>query len=85
MPSFYRTLTPELAEFIERQKIFFTATAPSDDGRINISPKGYDCFRIINDQEVCYLNSPAAATKQPITSPTMAASRSCGAALRPGR
>ena len=34
MPSFYRTLTPELAEFIERQKIFFTATAPSDNGRI---------------------------------------------------
>ena len=56
MAKFYRTLTPELVEFIERQKIFFTATAPSGDGRINLSPKGYDTFRVISDREVCYLD-----------------------------
>jgi len=53
---FYRTLTRELVEFIERQKIFFTATAPSGDGRINLSPKGYDTFRVLGEREVCYLD-----------------------------
>jgi len=53
---FYRTLTPELVQFIRRQRVFFTATAPSDDGRINLSPKGYDTFRVLDEQRVCYLD-----------------------------
>jgi hypothetical protein len=43
----YDGITPELSTWIERQRIFFTATAPlSGDGLINCSPKGLDTFRI---------------------------------------
>ncbi|MDH5721540.1 MAG: pyridoxamine 5'-phosphate oxidase family protein [Spirochaetia bacterium] len=42
-------------EFIEKQKIFFTATAGTD-GRINLSPKGLDSFRVINETTIIWLN-----------------------------
>ncbi len=44
MAHFYPELTPELKLFIQEQKIFFTARAPTQ-GRINLSPKGIDSFR----------------------------------------
>jgi Pyridoxamine 5'-phosphate oxidase len=45
------------AEFIARQKMFFTATAPlSSDGHVNVSPKGLDCFRILSPTRVAYLD-----------------------------
>ena len=43
--------------FIEGQHVFFVATAPlAGDGRINLSPKGYDAFRVIDDHRVAYLD-----------------------------
>ena len=48
-------ITPELRRWIEKQKMFFVATAPlSADGHINCSPKGLDSFRVLNDQTVVY-------------------------------
>ena len=45
MAKFSERLSPELIEFIERQKVFFVATVPPlDEGRINLSPKGMDTF-----------------------------------------
>jgi hypothetical protein len=35
--------------------MFFVATAPSA-GRINLSPKGMDTFRVLSDQRVIYLD-----------------------------
>ncbi|MBD1927060.1 pyridoxamine 5'-phosphate oxidase family protein [Trichocoleus sp. FACHB-90] len=55
MAKFYTELNPSLRDFIEEQKIFFTATAPKE-GRINLSPKGVDTFRCINDVTVAYLD-----------------------------
>ena len=55
MAEFYSELTTELQEFIAQQKMFFTATAPSK-GRINLSPKGIDTFRYIDDTTVAYLD-----------------------------
>lgn len=55
MAKFYSKLTQELQDFIQAQKVFFTATAPQE-GRINLSPKGIDTFRCINDQTVAYLD-----------------------------
>ncbi|MEA5511556.1 pyridoxamine 5'-phosphate oxidase family protein [Crocosphaera sp. UHCC 0190] len=55
MSKFYPNLTPELMQFIEEQKIFFTATAPTE-GRINLSPKGIDTFRCLDEQTVGYLD-----------------------------
>ena len=52
----FDSITQPMREFIERQHLFFVATAPSDGGRINVSPKGYDSFRILDDHRVCYLD-----------------------------
>ena len=52
---FTDTLTADHRAFIARQAMFFTATTASK-GRINLSPKGYDAFRIIADDRVAYLD-----------------------------
>jgi hypothetical protein len=50
-------ITPELSTWIERQRIFFVATAPlAGDGLINCSPKGMDTFRILGPHAVAYLD-----------------------------
>lgn len=44
-------------EFIERQHIFFVATAPlSKNGRVNLSPKGLDCFKVLGENKVGYMD-----------------------------
>jgi hypothetical protein len=55
MGKFFEQLTPSHREFIARQKIYFVATAP-DSGRINLSPKGYDSFRVLSPSRVGYLD-----------------------------
>ena len=53
----YDTLTPALRGFIAKQKLFFVATAPlTETGHINLSPKGYDAFKIIDETTVAYLD-----------------------------
>lgn len=41
--------------FITRQKIFFVATAGTE-GRVNLSPKGADSFRVLGPNRVMWLN-----------------------------
>ncbi|KAA0993125.1 pyridoxamine 5'-phosphate oxidase family protein [Dyadobacter aurulentus] len=48
-------VTPELSDFIQKQKIFFVATAMSS-GTVNLSPKGMDSFRILEPNRVMWLN-----------------------------
>lgn len=48
-------ITPDHAAMIARQAIFFTATA-AGEGRINLSPKGYDAFRVLSPTRVAYLD-----------------------------
>jgi hypothetical protein len=55
MAKFYSELNDTLREFIGRQQMFFHATAPNR-GRINLSPKGLDTFRILGDKRVAYLD-----------------------------
>lgn len=55
MAKFYDCITPKLREFIEEQMIFFTASATADS-RINLSPKGIDTFRVIDENTVAYLD-----------------------------
>jgi hypothetical protein len=52
---FFDKLTPELREFIAKQRIFFVATA-AKTARINLSPKGMDTFRVLADDCVAYLD-----------------------------
>lgn len=55
MANFKDALTTELTRFIRRQPIFFTASG-TDGGRINLSPKGMDTFRVFDDRTVGYLD-----------------------------
>ncbi|MCB0629315.1 MAG: pyridoxamine 5'-phosphate oxidase family protein [Saprospiraceae bacterium] len=48
-------IRPDHQEFIEKQKIFFVATAMAT-GRINLSPKGTDTFRVLGPNRVMWLN-----------------------------
>ncbi len=55
MAKFYDRITTELQTFIEAQHIFFVASAPNE-GRVNLSPKGMDALRVINESEIAYLD-----------------------------
>jgi hypothetical protein len=53
----FSRIDESLREFIGQQAMFFVATAPSEGGRINLSPKGYqDTFAVIDDHTVAYLD-----------------------------
>ena len=44
-------------QFIEKQRMFFVATAPLDpNGLVNLSPKGLDSFRILAPDTLAYLD-----------------------------
>ena len=48
-------ITDKLSAFIADQKMFFVGTA-AEVGRVNISPKGMDSLRVINQNRVVWLN-----------------------------
>ena len=53
----FSEIDDSLREFIAEQAMFFVATAPSQGGRINLSPKGYaDTFAVLDDHTVAYLD-----------------------------
>jgi len=51
----FTALTTNLQEFIEKQKLFFIASA-DQDGKINLSPKGLDSLRILDKNRIIWLN-----------------------------
>lgn len=55
MAKFYTELSDELRDFISHQHVFFTATA-AGEGHINLSPKGMDSFRCLDNHTVAYLD-----------------------------
>lgn len=56
MVQFFDNISDDHAEWIRKQRIFFVGTAPLDGrGTVNNSPKGYDCLRVLNSNQVCYL------------------------------
>jgi hypothetical protein len=55
MAEFFDALTDDHRAFIARQPVFFVATAASE-ARINLSPKGMDCFRVLDEKRVAYLD-----------------------------
>ena len=55
MGKVYDSITPAIQAFIEAQQMFFVGTAPlSENGNVNISPKGLDSFRVLDEQTVVY-------------------------------
>src|ERR1700742_1802490 len=58
----FARIEPEHAAFIERQKIFFVASAPPK-GRVNVSPKGLSSFQVLGDNDVAYLDSTGSGSE----------------------
>lgn len=56
MAKFYDEIPEWLFEWIQKQHMFWVATAPlSIQGHINVSPKGTaDCFHVVNSKQVWY-------------------------------
>jgi len=55
MSEFFPAITDKQRAFIAAQPVFFVATAAAD-GRINLSPKGMDSFRVLGPDLVGYLD-----------------------------
>jgi hypothetical protein len=57
MGKLHDSIKPAHKDFIAQQHIFFVATAPlSADGHVNLSPKGLDCFRVLDENKVAYMD-----------------------------
>lgn len=57
MGKIYDKITDKQREWINHQKVYFVSTAPlAADGLVNVSPKGLDSFRILDDLTVAYLD-----------------------------
>jgi predicted pyridoxine 5'-phosphate oxidase superfamily flavin-nucleotide-binding protein len=57
MSNVFEAISDRLRAFIEAQHVFFVATAPSGaDGRVNLSPKGLDTLRVLDERTVAYLD-----------------------------
>jgi hypothetical protein len=55
MAEFFEQLEDKHVAMIAAQPVFFVATA-AEGARINLSPKGYDAFRILSPNRVAYLD-----------------------------
>jgi hypothetical protein len=55
MSEFFASITENHAAFIARQPVFFVATA-AEGARINLSPKGMDCFRVLAPTRCAWLD-----------------------------
>lgn len=51
----FTQLSEKHIEFISAQKLFFVGTA-TDQSKVNISPKGMDSFKVLNNNTVAWLN-----------------------------
>jgi hypothetical protein len=55
MGKVYEHIDAKLADWIGRQSLFFVATAPSEGGHVNVSPKGpIGTFRVLDERTVEY-------------------------------
>lgn len=51
----YSEISDKLQQFISDQKIYFVGTATADS-RVNVSPKGMDSLKVLNENRVVWLN-----------------------------
>lgn len=57
MGKVFEKIEPRIREFIEKQKLFFVSTAPlSEEGLVNVSPKGWDSLRVLDEHTVAYID-----------------------------
>ncbi len=65
MSKVYARIDGRIRAFLERQHVFFVATAPSGgDGHVNVSPKGIGgTFAVVDDHTVAYLDITASGAE----------------------
>lgn len=51
----FEALTEKHIEFIQNQHVYFVGTA-APSGFVNVSPKGMDSFRVIDESRIAWLN-----------------------------
>ena len=51
----WNKLSERLTNFIEKQPLFFVATA-GHDGRVNMSPKGMNTLKVVDDNHISWLS-----------------------------
>lgn len=57
MGKFYDSISDHHKSFIEQQKLFFVSSAPINTaGHINLSPKGLNCFKVLSENRVAYMD-----------------------------
>ena len=57
MGKIFMEIDDSLRAFVQRQHVFFVATAPTSiDGHVNCSPKGLDSLRVLGPTTVAYLD-----------------------------
>jgi len=55
MAKWMKTISTPIQEFIEKQQMYFVATAAKDD-KVNISPKGLESLKVLDKNRVVWLN-----------------------------
>jgi predicted pyridoxine 5'-phosphate oxidase superfamily flavin-nucleotide-binding protein len=64
MGKVHESIDARMRRFIEKQHVFFVATAPTDGGHVNVSPKGIDgTLRVIDEHTVAYLDITASGAE----------------------
>lgn len=57
MAKVHDSITAEFRDWISKQHVFFVASAPlGADGHVNVSPKGHNCLRVLDESTVAYLD-----------------------------
>jgi len=62
MAKWLTSISSNIHGFIEKQKMFFVATA-AKDGKVNVSPKGLDTLKVIDKNKVIWLNLGGSANE----------------------
>lgn len=57
----YKVMTQNDMEFIKKQKLFYLASASV--GEVNLSPKGYDSIRVVDESTIIFMNHPGSGNR----------------------
>lgn len=61
MGSQYKTLKDSDIEFIQKQKLFYLASSSGKE--VNLSPKGYDSTRVLDNSTLVFMNYPGSGNR----------------------
>ena len=57
----YKALTAENIDFIEQQHLFYIASSSGQE--VNLSPRGFDSARVINESRIIFLDYPGSGNR----------------------